>query len=214
MKDENIYLIYRTYSKKMKKINNNKNYLFGWSKDKNAVKAFLMQRDENKYNVIKTNDDEIAKIYGENDLDEDLELDYVNLTFSSNGEIFPLYTTKNELGEIEISVQRYFKDLCRLDKYEISTVENIIKMLSNLKDIYEASLEMIGFRPPEMDALYPGYDDEYDVMDNISDEIFTAYSSYCVSRKHTIPGLDMLSDLSKKILYSVESFIKVNVEDM
>ena len=210
---DKIYLIYRTYSRKEKEeFSHRQDHLFGWTRSSSLIKAFLMQRDNKKYKVIKTNREEIADVMSENYLDDETEMDYINLKSASTGAEIKFYTNKDELSMIESNIQQYFSDLCSFDKYDVNTMKRIIDMISHLDDIYDEALEVIGFRPREMESLFPGQDDEW--VNEIHQDIFNAYNSYQISKRHSIPGLEAMTDVSKKIYYSLESFIKVLVEDL
>ena len=211
--DRKRFLIFRIYTNKQKKEENKKNYLYGWTYSKNILKAFFMQRDKSKYDVVKISDDEIGEIYSENYIAEDLELDYVNIKFASNGKVLKFYTNKDELATIEMKIHTYFSNLCSFSEYDVETIDRLVKLFGHLENIYDEALEVIGFRPSELDSLFPGHDDEIN-YDGIAEELFNAYSVYELNKKHVIPGLNSITDLSKVILYSVENFVKVAKEDM
>jgi len=76
-------------------------------------------------------------------------------------------------------------------------------------------LEYIGFRPPELEHIFQPAD-----MTDIDSMIDLAYEGYQDAREYyyepdnIVPGLSVLEDVSKQILYSLESFIKVMKGDL
>lgn len=211
MKSKKIFLIYRIYNKK--EIEDGfENHLYGWSDSAALIKLFLMQRDYKKYRVDKITDEELAEELSENNLDEELKMNYVNLISVKNNTEVKFYTNKYELQEIEVRIQDYFNSLCSLNDYEYNTIVSIVMMLSNLDYIYEEALDVIGYRPPEMDSLFPGNGEFYG--DDIINEIIDGYSYFSINKKHEVPGLHSVSSLPRLILYSLESVIMVTYKDM
>jgi len=81
MSNEKLYIIYRVYNKKDRPDNDVGPILYGWSNNKNVVKAFMNQRDKNKYYVEKMSDANINEIMegSYNDLDVNNMIEYIKL---------------------------------------------------------------------------------------------------------------------------------------
>lgn len=221
MEDTFKYMIYRVYSKSERPDMGSRSVFFGWTRSKDVRDAFLSQRDKKKYKCVKMYDEDIAEIYSEDVADESTMIDFVSLKFASNPqEHIPFFTTSTELKNAEINIQKYFNDLCSLDN--IANIDNIITMFVHLDNYYADALEYIGFRPPILESMFTraGYMEGELEIDRLESSIETAYDGSIMhpeeeyKSEHNIPGLSMLDDVCKQILYSVESFIKVLREDL
>lgn len=101
-------------------------------------------------------------------------------------------------------------------------IDNIITIFNCLDDYYGDALEYIGFRPSILQSMYSraGYMEGELEIDQTVYAIESAYDGSTshpeeeYASKHNIPGLSILDDPFKKVLYSVESFIKVLKEDL
>ena len=220
MSDKKVYIVYRRYSKKERPDPSTRNSLYGWSYNKNIIKAFLSQRSKDKYDFM--------KIYIESDTDmDDYELDtsnmidYIKLKSVTTGEDYPLFLTSNEMQEAEIRIQRYFRELCSIDN--IKGKGDYLNMIINIEDYYKDALEFIGYRPPELSAIFDSVDPRQDPGDiyGITELIEEAYWGCGIHPfeemdrdNPTLPGLMMISDVASKIIYSIESFIKVLREEL
>jgi len=221
-KEEKIYVVYRVYDKKERPGENTEPIVYGWSRSKNVIKAFLSQRTPSKYYVDKIRGDaeEIVDGYY-NDLDTENMINYVKLKSVANkDEDVHLFMTANEMQEAEKRIQRYFRDLCCLS--EIKGKGDYLGMFLNIHEYYADALELIGFRPPEISAMCPAadYRDDPGEIIGITELIEEAYSGATISPSESfsnntrLPGLSTLPDVASKILYSIESFIKVLREDL
>jgi hypothetical protein len=219
MKDYQRYLLYRVYSKKERPdINSNGRIIFyGWTNNKNVVKAFFQQRDKSKYRVYKTNLEELGEKFSENDLESNNFIDYLPLKFVSSGEKINFFLTMNEMQETEVRIQRYFREKCELVVIDEGKT-NLLNLFLNLDDYYADALEYIGFIPPEINALFPSVDQlvDDDIEYNISLGYDIYYGAPVERSKHlsTAPGLNMVDKVYMKILYSVESFVKILKEEL
>jgi len=210
------YMIYRVYSKSERPDYASRSIFYGWTRSKDVKKAFLSQRNKDKYRCVKAYDEDISEEYSEDVLDRDTMIDYINLRFASNPQNqIPFFTTVVELKAAEKNIQKYFKDLCSLDS--VRNTDNIITMLTHLDPYYSDALEYIGFRPEILEAMFPracAMEGQLEI-DRIENWIDMAYDgSYTypeeeASSKHNIPGIGAMEDVSNKILYSVESFVKI-----
>lgn len=158
---------------------------------------------------------------GYDDLDPDNMINYIKLKSVENPrEYVYLFMTANEMLEAEKHIQRYFRDLCSISN--ISPDGDYMQMFLHIEDYYAEALDFIGYRPPEISAMFPSadYRDDPGEIIGITELIEQAYSggSICPSESFgnisEPAGLSMLTDVATKILYSIESFIKVLREDL
>lgn len=220
MKNDHIYLVYRVYSKKERPdYNNNRITFYGWTNNKNVIKAFFQQRDKSKYRVYKTCMEELAERFSENNLESNNFIDYLPLRFVSTGEKINFFMTVDEMQEAEIKIQRYFREKC-----ELVTIDRgntiLLNLFMNLDNYYADALEYIGFIPPEMNDLFPTANPLEDNIEDIEDLISDGYDTYYgapverLDHLSTAPGISMMDKVYTKILYSVESFVKILKEDL
>lgn len=222
MSDKKIYLVYRVYSKKEQPDHDIGPVLYGWTFNKNIIKAFLSQRSEGKYYVEKMRGDIQELVDGEyNDLDTNNMINFVKLKSVENqNEHVYLFMTANEMQEAEKRIQRHFRDMCSIS--EIKGHGDYLEMFLHIEDYFADALDFIGYRPPEISMMCPAadYRDDPGEIMGITELIEQAYSGGSIApyemyeNKPELPGLSMLTDVASKILYSVESFIKVLREDL
>ena len=213
MSDLRYYMIYRVYDE------SSRNHLYGWCTQKILVKALLSQRDKSKYKVVKMYDDEIADMYSENGLDTDLMIDQVKLRSSLSGDDVMFFTTKSELMEAEKGILRYLRDLPRLVERDKGNLD-LLELFHNMKDYYKDALDLLGFRPPELETLFDR--DDYVSCDNsiesmcksIDDTYRFAYYEVKQMIDHPIglPSID--TELYTQVIYSLEAFVKILREDL
>jgi hypothetical protein len=223
--DDNIYLVFRKYKKK--EVQGTDRYvLYGWTKSPHVVSAFQLQRDNKKYRVVQRDYDELKNettpFISDDLLIQRNMIDYVELTSAQSGDKISLFTTANELNECEKKVQRLFHDLSSISN--IKGKGDYLNMIINLDPYYRIPLFYIGYRPEELDILYPSADEQDNIasISYIEDCIDDAYDEICditddnQERYHYIPGAMGLdpANISSKVIYSLESFIKVLANDM
>jgi hypothetical protein len=218
MNDEKIYyMVYRVYNNKERPGSKENSVAYGWTSDKNVLKAFFKQRDEKKYLVIKMRKVQIEEILNNynHDATGEYMIDYLPLKSAKTGEEFRLFMTVNEMQECERNVQKIFEDLSSIDKIDKDNISKYVSMIINLDQSYYDALFYIGYRPKEIAAMFDDCNDE-----NIYQQIGNAYEGmpceeyYSNGHLNQVPGLSALEDVSNKILYSVESFVKVLRKDM
>lgn len=215
-----IYIVSRVYSAKERPNRSQKYAFYGWSTDKNVVKAFLKQRSPKKYVSDKFDDDDprITRLFPEikEGFGGESMIDYIKLKFASTREDVKFFTTLNESKEAEIKIQQRFHELCSIDDMDV------LNMFMHLDRYYLDALEYIGFRPKEVDYIYDTSDphDNYNTMELVKDEIDDAYQGYGISpsegewRYMNPPGLSVISQVADKLLYSMESFIWALRDDL
>lgn len=214
------YLVYRVYSKKERPDMIDRSRFYGWTNSKNTLKAFIMQRNKKKYKVVKLDDDEIAETFSEEIDDVDAMIDFIKLRSAKTHEEVPLFMTLNEMRETEKKIQRMFLDKASFEN--INGNGNYLELFMNLDPYYADALYFIGFRPREVDIMFPSadYHDDYSSIESIEEKIDNAYDSLygfpeeSLKKQTSIVGLSVIEDIANKIYYSIESFVKVLKDDM
>ena len=220
MDNKRVYIIYRKFNKKEQQIHDIKYRFYGWSPNKSVAKAFVSQRSKGKYAIYKTfmNKDTMYSEDGHELYNENM-INFIRLKSVKYDGEFDIFMTADEMQEAEKRIQRYFRELCSISS--IPGNYDYLSMITHLDDYYAMALDFIGYRPPEISAMYPSADfrdDPGEIM-GIDELIEEAYSGSVISPSEnytnptTLPGLSMLNDVASKVLYSVESFIKVLRED-
>lgn len=222
MKEKTKFLIYRIYSKKEMSSDNNKYraVLYGWTENKAVLKGFLEQRNPKKYRSIKITSEDIEEKFSENTLDSENRIDILKLKSVTSKNDISFFTTLKEMREAEIKIQQYFHDLSSLS--DIEGNYNYLDLFCNINDYYKVALEFLGFRPQELDIIFPSAS-EYDSYSNIfktEEQIESCYDEFVVYDDtdtkvfNKLPGLSAIDDVANKILYSLESFVKILVDDL
>jgi hypothetical protein len=219
-KDKPYYLIYRIYGEKEKPGEVKNTVLFGWTRIKSVAKAFLGQRNPKKYILYKVDEENLHSDFSE-DPPVDTMIDYIKLKSASTGEENLFFTTVQEAQEAEKKIQRVFSEMCSLENTSRSKngkdIMYYLTIFTNIIPYYADALYDIGFRPPELNILFDSADFE---DDDIYERIDLAYSEgrnpvekyYRISEE--LPGQSVMEDVSKIILYSLESFIRVLRDDL
>ena len=220
--ESNKYLVYRIYTNKERPDIENRSVFYGWTNSKKVIKVFLKQRNKNKYKVIKMNDEEIIYNipYSDEIITPDSMIDFVKLRSAKTHEEIYFFTTLQEMKEAEIKIQKHFHDMSSIAN--IQGNGNYLNMIFNLDDYYLNALIYIGYRPPELDILFPSSDerDNFSTMYDVEECIEEAYSGMVehppdtAERYQSVPGLITIEDVASKIIYSIESFIKVLKNDL
>lgn len=207
-----IYVVIRVYSNDER--SPDERYAFyGWTFSKTILKAFMKQRDADKYayREFQEDDDTLLRAFPEiNDGPRsDKMIDYVKLQMSSTKEEMYLFITLSELKEAELRIQKRFHDMASIEDMDI------LNLFLHLDRYYLDALEFLGFRPKEVDYIYDTSDprDNYNTYELAESEIEDAYSGSGMGPEEEFthymnpPGLDSLSQISDKTLYSMENFI-------
>ena len=219
MNEKKKYMVFRVYSKKERPDSTDQERVvfFGWTKSKTVLKAFKEQRDQKKYIIRKMDEEDIAERFSEDITDTDTMIDFIKLKSVHTQEDVIFFSTANELKTAEINIQRMMKDLCSVS--DIPGDGPYLWMVLALEDHYGDALHYLGYRPPEIDIIFPCMDSESH-FDEYENEIETAYDGLMIPPEEVVTkninplGLMTLSDVSSKILYSLESFIKVLKDDL
>jgi hypothetical protein len=166
--------------------------------------------------------DEIGKFYGEDVTDAGSEINMIKLKSAKSGEFVVIFMTANELKTTEIEIQEMFRQASKLEPMGNRIAEGV-EMVTHLTPYYSDALDFIGFRPPEVDSMYPGLEDAAynDGLTRIEQLVETAYheniEGYPNLRSELILSSMMtetLRDVFTKIVYSLESFVKVMKNDL
>lgn len=209
------YVVYRVFTKKERPKKDERMVYYGWSNSKVVIKAFLQQRDPKKYAVVKLKPEDI-EMYSESIDDDDYLIDYIKIRSTSTDEEMCLFMTRNELMESEVFIQRMF-----VDQASLSNIDGngpYLNMVIGLDDYYFEALYLIGYRPKEIDILFPSADYHDDIssdmtLDETIESAYTgdSYSNTNQQNEHSpmnIKGLGAFKEVSNKLYYSFESFIK------
>lgn len=207
-------MIYREYTKEERLDPLDRSVFYGWSASKEMVKAFLEQRNPKKYKVRKFYKDEITKFFHE-DLTQDTMLNFASLKSARDNKNYILVMTQNELQNAEKKVVRFFAKICDMEDAGEDLLD-VLRLFVNLIPEYAKALDFIGFRPSALDDLFPSADPR-------DDPSSTQYLEEGIDEEYQYPadfaGIQPVSpwitgDVSKQIIYSLESFVKVLREDM
>lgn len=208
------YLIYRVYTRKERADPNDRVILYGWTSDKNVLKAFLAQRNEKKYTYERIDQEEIGTYFDENVDDTDIRIDIIWVKSAASGEDFPIFTTMDELNNAEKDIQKYFRKLASFENIEGDG--EYVQMVIHLDEYFASALFYLGYRPQDIDFMCDSCseEDSFSGLAAAEREIDWAYSGamecpqevYHPQKKPL--GLNTLSDISSKIVYSLENIIK------
>jgi len=219
------YLVYRIYTKKERPNVKDRSIFYGWSKNKSIINAFMNQRTKSKYMSIKLySDDPRLENMRSDYIDEHHMIDFVILHSSADPLInIKFFTTTNEMMNTEIQIQRLFHESSPLSNIDPDEISVYVNMMLNLKDKYFDALDFIGFRPQEIDQLYDSSDekDNFNNLEDIENQITEAYEdsmyqcSEGIIKGYREPfGSNVIDDIASKVIYSIESFVKVLKDDL
>jgi hypothetical protein len=231
MRDEYYYIIYRVISRSEARdhywydmnVNDERKYFYGWTLNKNVVKAFIKQRDRKKYHVEVISKDDIESEEYVNlsiQLDRNNMINYICLKSSKDNEEYKLFITHEEMFECEKRILRIFRELSSLSKMLPKEEDNnqdklnyFIKIFTSLKDKYIDALHILGFRPFEIDARYDNINGEaniYDLVDPMYDDYYDYNEfDFMITKPDELPEVTLTGDYWATMFYSLESFIKV-----
>ncbi len=219
MDDKKYYLVYRIYNDNPRSLENAAFY--GWTDSKAVLKAFMHQRDKRKYSYDVIDDEELMEIFSYRDLIDDNRIQFIKLTSNKTGELFTLFMTRGELRESEIKIQKLFKERCSISiiNTDSEKLYQLTLAIVNLKDKYAEALDMIGYQPYEVEGLFDGVREsmsEDPSIEEYLDDVYKWQDDFSDIRKNPNRPLGMSAflDTCKKILYSLESFIKVMKNDL
>lgn len=214
-----LYVVTRVYSDDDRAPDERYSF-YGWTFSKTILKAFLKQRDPKKYvyKEFHKDDEVLLKAFPEIDDGPRSEkmIDYVKLQMASTKEEMYLFITLSELKEAELRIQKRFHDMASIDDMDI------LNLFMHLDKYYLDALEFLGFRPKEVDYIYDTSDsrDNYNTYDLAESEIEEAYAGAGLGPEEEFthytnpPGLNSLSQISDKTLYSMENFITALIDEL
>lgn len=210
--EKKYHMVYRVYSNKERPETKDRSHAYGWTGNTKVLKAFLKQRDSKKYLVTKMNMDEITNRFTNHDYDAtgSYMIDYIKLKSSKSGEEFHLFMTLNEMRQVEGNIKRVFDDICALDRIDNNDIFRYVNMVLNLNTKYYDALYYLGYRPKEISGLFDSY------MEHTADLSYDGMQceEYYINQCNDELRLSKLEDASNKILYSIESFVKVMRKDL
>lgn len=222
MSDNNedvVYAVFRVYSRKERNDPKERQVFYGWSNSKQVIKVFMKQRSPDKYRVVKLHGDDRDNYSFHPEEDElDSMIDFVKLKSAANHEEVLFFSTLRELREAEIKIQERFHEMCSIPD------ERLLTLYQHIDPYYLEALEVLGFRPKEIDMMYDTSDprDNYNTLELVKDEIDNAYygvtemsyEEYRSATSGTVPGLSAISQIGDKILYSFENFVTALRDDL
>lgn len=214
------YLIYRVYTRKERENPAERMILYGWTSNKSVLKAFLAQRNEKKYTFIRVEEDEIGNFYDENVDDTDIQIDFIKLKCAATKEEFTFLTTMNEMATAEKAIQKYFRELASFGN--IRGDGEYVQMVIHLDEYFSSALFYLGYRPQDIDYMCDSCseEDNFSGLESAEHDIDLAYEGLTqCPQEYYRPmekplGLNTLSDVSSKILYSLENVIKVLKDEL
>jgi len=215
------YIVYRVFSRKERPWFSDTSRIYGWTNNKQVLKAFMQQRDSKKYVSYEMDKEEIGEIFSSTHLPIESMIDMTSsLKSSSTGETIAFFSTANEFTEAQKRIHRIFIDLSSLSNIESKKkdTEYFVKMFLGLKEKYIEALHYIGYRPKEIDILFDSVEDQMSKVEVIH-RLDTAYESFGPREWDYVHGdmqlgYSVLEDVSEKIIYSLESFVKALREDL
>lgn len=220
--ERKVFLIYRYFYDEPERDKREQKVLYGWTFSKNMLKGFLKQRNNKKYIVCKVNREEFQRNYEEFADSDRIMLNYVKLKSVKDQQEYCFFTTLDELEATEVEIQHYFSELSTID--DVEGIDRILIEIMNLKKYYLDALIYLGYRPSQIDQLFPSASeyDEFNGCSKAESEIEYAYSGdfsfspmeYGEAKIEKIPGLNTLESVHNKIIYSLESFIKILKDDL
>ena len=208
-------MVYRVYDNKERPDEKRNSHIYGWTCSKKVLKAFIHQRGEKKYLVKKMTMEELTNRLHNHDYDATgrYAIDFIKLKSVKNGEEFKLFMTANEMKQVEREVQRIFEDLSDLDRIDPDNISRYVNMVANLNEKFYDALFYLGYRPKEIEAAFdsPLGDMCTNPYDGIECEEYYQSNSCNDEGRRQLTAYD---DVSNKIIYSIESFIKVMRKDL
>ena len=217
--DERIYVIFRVYKDEPKR-----NHVYGWCEIKEIGKAFMKQRTPGKYKMVKMTSEDLAKYFSESSMELSNQIDRYMIDSVHSSDPITFFSTADEMKEAEANIQRYFRELPQLIERADGRSE-VVELFIHLKEKYAIALDYLGFRPPEVEAIYDRDDwvgdaDETSI-EGIVDTIDNAYTEKVIeeyksgrSVNRYPAGLDYLRDEYAKMILTLESFVIVLKEEL
>lgn len=213
--EKEYYVVFRIYTSKERPEVRERSRVYGWTSSKKVLKAFMEQRDDKKYAVRKVPQEQLAsklKIF--DDETEILMIDFIKINSAQTGEEFHLFMNESEKDEVEKRVVRIFDELCSIDNIK-GDIDTYVNMIVHLEEKYYDALFYLGYRPKEIEA-------KFDTAGEFVTERDYAYyegmppEEYYYGSSESERNLRITSsgDISTKIIYSLESFVKAMRNDL
>ena len=99
------------------------------------------------------------------------------------------------------------------EKIDPDRIEYFLNLIGNIRKEYASALDILGFSPREFESLFPGED----TMEWIQHGIDDSYEDVDIREYHKhydMPGRSATNEIYMRIIYSLESFIRVMKEDL
>ena len=181
----NIYLVYRIYQPDERPDKYDRSVFYGWSKNKSIIKVFTQQRSKRKYHLIKIDEDDISNLYPDSD--------------------------KSPVDDDHMIDFVILKSVSTGESYHFITTSNELCNAEILiqRMMHDASsLSEDGFKLNDINNIQTIEEDIEDAYTYPYDE-----SRFEVSKRKPM-GMMNFTDISNKILYSLEAFVKVLKDDL
>jgi len=189
--------------------------IYAWTSSKATLKAYLQQRDVKKYTFLEMDYENFKDEIGWSGYSlEELMIDSVLLPSKRSSKDVLLFTNREEWYRIQEAVRNLFTKAAALEAYyPADRLTRVIDLITNLKTRYADALYFLGYRPKELDAVYDsvGYDyyDDYIASTLVGDTDIPLRNIARESREACY-----LDDPFKIVIYSLESVIKVMLDDL
>lgn len=198
------YLVYRRYSdeelkerRRSGEILRDRNRFFGWTDNKHTIKLFSLQRSSKKYFIRQVTLEELSNIGTERTM-ENFQLELISLQSNRLKRSVALMTTADERDTFERKIRRMFTEACSLGPWitegDVVNFTRMVNCIANLIPKYAGALAYLGYVNTDLNSVFDSVDDE---------EWIDLYR----------PGGNSLNT-GKLIIYSLESVIKVILDDM
>lgn len=194
---------------------------YGWTFSKSVLKSFLKQRNE-KYRFFKVDKSDLEKIFNADGTLSASMINEVQLKSVSTGTDFNLFLTLDELRNDEKLIQRLVRDEAKFVKVtsKCEQLLELVHMFTHLKTNYASALYFLGYRPAEVESLLNSLT-ETNEIDEIIDSAYeeswlppNLYNSILPSEPSKLPSFNLMTDYYTKVIYSLESFIKILSNDL
>lgn len=206
--ESRVYAIYRN------RFRTKEDPIYGWTESKSAARMFLEERKKKKYTIMKSRYKELQKRFSEfEDQLDRYRLDLVRFKSAKDGKDYYLISTLNELKSYEMNCQDLFRYMSSTEKIDPNRIEYFLDLVANIQKEYASALNIIGFVPREFESLFPGEDS----MEWVQHGIDSSYEDIDIREYHKryeMPGRAATNEIYMRIIYSLESFIRVMKEDL
>ena len=207
--ESRVYAIYRN------RFRTKEDPIYGWTESKSTARMFLKERKKKKYTIMKSRYKELQKRFSEfEDQLDRYRLDLIRFKSSKDGKDYYLISTLNELKSYEMNCQDLFRYMSSTEKIDPNRIEYFLDLIANIQKEYASALNVIGFVPREFESLFPGGEDSMEWVQHGIDSIYEDIDIREYHKHYEMPGRVATNEIYMRIIYSLESFIRVMKEDL